>query len=82
LYSGYRSRIGELERLSASGLAGRRGFTGHCDLLGDSPVFVRQKMLALRRALRIYRAGEAPAAKDPAGLLPPLRLQIDPLMVT
>jgi hypothetical protein len=81
LYSGYRPRIGELERLSASGLAGRYWVTGLGDLLGDSPVFVRQKMLALWRALRIYRTGAALVWKNPAGLLPPLRLQIHPVMV-
>jgi hypothetical protein len=81
LYSGNRPRIGELERLFARGLAGRHWVTGLGDLLGDSPVFVRQKMLALWRALRIYRTGQALVWKNPAGLLPPLRLQIDPVMV-
>jgi len=38
-------------------------------------------MLALWRALRIYRTGQALVWKNPAGLLPPLRLQIDPVMV-
>jgi len=38
-------------------------------------------MLALRRALRIYRTGAALVWKNPAGLLPPLRLQIHPVMV-
>jgi hypothetical protein len=38
-------------------------------------------VLALRRALRILRTGEALDGEDTASVLPPLRFQIDQVVV-
>jgi hypothetical protein len=49
--------------------------------LGNPQVSVCTEVLALRRALRLSRAGEAIVWKDTEGVLPPLRLQIHSVVV-